>query len=161
MNTMCLVEKVGAFDSEIEHVGVFVSFKEARKYVDLAPTTEVVEGYYLTPTAEKKTRQVSYRITSVDVHPEPRVHPDIVDRVLVVAQEFFPDRPVRLKYDEETDTLFIYIEIDYQEGPDMSDAISAIIDRESDLHDALYERVPDQLHYVITTTPAKGPDEHV
>ena len=161
MNTMYLVSKVGEWDSVYEDVGVFVSFKEARKYVDLAPTIEVVAGYYPTPTTEKKKRQVSYRITAVDVHPEPRVHPDIVDKVLVVAQEFFPDRPVRLKYDEETDMLFIYIEIDYQDGPEISDAISAIIDRESDLHDALYERVPDQLHYVITTTPAKGPDEHV
>ena len=161
MNTMCLVEKVGAFDSEIEHVGVFVSFKEARKYVDLAPTTEVVEGYYLTPTAEKKTRQVSYRITSVDVHPEPRVHPDIVDRVLVVAQEFFPDRPVRLKYDEETDMLFITLEMDYQEGPELEAKLDAEFEKQMRMSDALQALGLWNQHYNISTGIAKGPEDDV
>lgn len=161
MNTMCLVEKVGAFDSEIEPVGVFVSFREARKYVDLAPTTEVVEGYYLTPTAEKKKRQVSYRITSVDVHPEPRVHPDIVDKVLVVAQDFFPDRPVRLKYDEEIGHLFISIEMDYQEGPDFESELAAEFEKQMRMSDVLQAHGLGDLPYNISTSIAKGPEDDV
>ena len=44
MNTMWLVEKVVYHESTSSFVGAFVSYKEARKYVDQSPTTEAVHG---------------------------------------------------------------------------------------------------------------------
>lgn len=163
MNIMYLVSKVGEWDSAYEHVGVFVSFKDARKYLDSTPTIEVVEGYYSTLTAEKKTRRVSYRITAVDVHPEPRVHPEDVNKVLAVAQEFFPDRPMRLKYEDETDSLFITIEMTYKEGPNMQAEMDAVFKQEMLMCDALQDLdlYGQHQHYNISTGVEKGPDEDV
>lgn len=149
MNTMWLVEKVVYPESTSSYVGVFVSYKEARKYVDQSPTTEVVEGRLQSPV-EMRTRQVRFSIAPVDVHPEPRVSAEVVDKVLVVAQEFFPDKPVQLKYDE-CDMLFITIGMDYQAGPLLDEAIQASIDREMDMSDALETQGLGQLHYIATT----------
>ena len=149
MNTMWLVEKIVYPESTSSYVGVFVSYKEARKYVDQSPTTEVVEGRLQSPV-ELRTRQVRFNISPVDVHPEPRVSAEVVDKVLVVAQKFFPGSPVQLKY-EEYDMLFITIGVDYRAGPLLDKDIQSNIDIEMDLSDALEAQGLGQLHYITTT----------